>query len=162
MPKKPALSVTCKINRSPPEFMGCWSGICTSGFIEQQNMLFLSYQTWANLINVPNSSAVSVTLSYCSWRFLQLGPEDTSQVWLGSPGHFFLPVCLEFRLTTWELWASAGQHHVLVVAQAELSHYRTWRAKCVLCISLVAFDFCLTAFISAPIYLGQSELKLSF
>lgn len=62
-------------------------------------MLFLSHQTWANLINMPNSSVALVTLSYSSQHFSYSRPEDISQVWLGSLIYFSLLVCLEFRLT---------------------------------------------------------------
>lgn len=80
MSEKSSPSVTCKISRSPLEFRDCLSGIYTSGFIEEQNMLFMSYQALANLINMPNSSAVLVTLSYSGQRFSYSRPEDTSQV----------------------------------------------------------------------------------
>lgn len=100
-------------------------------------MLFLSYQTWANLINMPNSSAVSVTLSYSSQHFSYSRPEDTSQVWLGSLIHFFLLLYLEFGLTAGVLWASAGKHHMLVryrlnliimgrEGQVYAKHYSCW------------------------------------
>ena len=89
-------------------------------------MLFLSHQTWANLINMPNSSVALVTLSYSSQHFSYSRPEDISQVWLGSLIHFSLLVCLEFRLTEEN---SAGKHCMLVVVQADLNHYSLWRAS---------------------------------
>lgn len=105
-------------------------------------MLFMSYQALANLINMPNSSAVLVTLSYSGQHFSYSRTEDTSQVWLGFPIRFSLLVCLEFRaynLSTvslsWQTPQGGGGTGWTQSLQDE-------KGRCVTIIILVGFDFC--------------------